>query len=331
VLTDDIDAGWAHVESWGDTLDGDSRLVACRWDVVPRIDDVIDDVIQTFARVALADWPHWYGSVLAEKMAPVGLEQDLHLRLSLQQISRQQLHVVSTWLHRAAASCLAQAMPFYKEVPRELQAGQLSLAVCSKNLVVALCAASEQSVGAGALVAAAEWLHRVTGARVILLAPMTWQGSADFQRVNVEPEFLSFVAHPAGQAPTTTIGVQVHVTPLEGLPHPGSEAERALYERIKADEELAACLRFNQTVVVDLQQKFRIDIVSRSLKVAIEVDGDDHRVSAAKYCDDCARDYRLMLSGYLVLRLPNQLVLSDPELAMARIRDVVRYRRRNSL
>ena len=322
-----MEAAWTEVQAWGDSLDGSSRLVACRWGVVPRLDDLIDDVIRTFAGVALADWPHWYGMTLVDPQTPSALEQIMALQTSLRHIARQQLHVLSPWLRKAAAKCIRREPPFDSNSPREVQAGQLALAVCPQNLTVVLCTSENESTGAAALVAAAEWLQRVTGARIILLTPTAWKNSSDLHRLHAEPKTLSFQEPPPTDPFPAGLpsGVQVHVTPQPGLPHPNSEAEGILYQRIQGDKELSACLQFNQTVEVNLGQKFRIDILCRSRRVAVEVDGDDHR-ALNKYCDDCNRDYRLMLNGYLVLRLPNTLVQSDPDLAIHRIRDLLHFR-----
>ena len=61
----------------------------------------------------------------------------------------------------------------------------------------------------------------------------------------------------------------------------------------------------------------------RAGRVAVEIDGADHR-AAAKYRADRDRDHRLMCAGYRVLRLTNEEVMEDCGLALAKIREVVR-------
>jgi very-short-patch-repair endonuclease len=56
--------------------------------------------------------------------------------------------------------------------------------------------------------------------------------------------------------------------------------------------------------------------------VVVEVDGPEHR-EPNHYYQDRLRDYELLISGYLVLRIPNELVMSDCERAVEMIRKVV--------
>ena len=197
---------------------------------------------------------------------------------------------------------------------------QLSLASFPREGVVVLCAASEEPLGDAGLCAAAEWWHRVTHAKVCLLIPNTWRESTAINRLHTIQLDSASEPVPIVEAP-----VRVHASALPGRPHPASVAEQILYRLIQKDPELTASLEFNQTVGVDLDQKFRIDILCRQRRVAIEVDGRDHRV-ATKHIADCERDFRLLTHGYVVLRLPDELVRADPELAMARIREVLRCR-----
>ena len=63
-------------------------------------------------------------------------------------------------------------------------------------------------------------------------------------------------------------------------------------------------------------------------RVVVEVDGYGWHSSPTAFAADRARDYELTLTGYLVLRLPHDFVVSDPALAAERVRDPVRFRRR---
>ena len=402
VLTDDLDAAWSQVQAWGDALTDGRRLVCCRWADIPSIDRLLDDINHAFAEIAFADWPCWYGGNLrtgnahgsdpdlesssnaTAGQAETSFEQTLKLRKNLSAIARQQVRVAYPWLRRSAERCLRGELPFAREDNSELQAGQLALAICPAYFVVVLSVASTASEsGAQTLAAAAEWLHRVTGAVAVILGPEDWRESPGLSRLWIAPEVLRFppilpsppslpITHgppfnhgpPIGHSspighrsaavhrPAVVNGLAVHAvedckaivclpddtgsaeplprptisaTPLSGRPHPNSEAERILFDRITADAELAPLMAFNQSIRVELGQCYRIDILAAALKLAIEIDGPDHRSSAFKYMTDCERDYQLIKHGYLVLRLPNELVYCDPEQAVARMRDIVRY------
>ena len=52
-----------------------------------------------------------------------------------------------------------------------------------------------------------------------------------------------------------------------------------------------------------------------------------HHSSRQAFCQDRQRDYELMTSGYLVLRLPHSEVVGALEAAIAKIQQFVRFRR----
>ncbi len=329
VFAGDPDAAWAESRSWGDELDAGERLLACRFDAVAGIDALIDRIIDALAAVALADWPHWYGTVLPAGIADGAFERNAALRAGLDRVSHRRSNVLPGWLRHAAGCCLGGRPPLQSDCPRELQAGQLAMAISPVRLTVVLgVGAGAHADGAPAVVAVAEWFHRVATATVTLLLPTGWRHCPALERVAiVEQPFepasgLGATFLPGG----ATAGFAFAASPLPGLPHPASAAEQLLCKRIVADTELAPLLEFNRTVTVDLGQNFRVDLLCRSRRVVVEVDGAEHRVTAGRYHTDCERDFRLMKHGYLVLRLPNALVLGDVELALSRIRELLRYR-----
>lgn len=73
---------------------------------------------------------------------------------------------------------------------------------------------------------------------------------------------------------------------------------------------------------------YLVDLVWSGGKVVVEVDGYGFHASQSAFSADRRRDAELVLSDYLVLRLPHDEVVADAELAVDRIRDFVRYRRR---
>jgi len=336
VLADDLSAGWDHVRQWSEQLDDDCRLIACRCETVPLIDGLLDQMLAALAEVALADWPFWYEAELPAQITTNAFERDLQLRHHLSAISRQHLNVSQSWLRQAARRCLRSEPPIEPSASREIQAGQLLLAVAASKLVIVLGPGpGAADSGAASLVAVAEWFNRVTGASLILLLPQYWKDHPAVQRTAYEslqidlavPKPEPFATNPFSNNRHSGAGTVTFIaSPLPGRPHPNSDAEQRLYRRIISDGELADLLEFNQSVSVDLGRKYRVDLLCRRHKVAIEVDGDDHFQNSSKYCDDCERDYRLMKHDYLILRLPNLLINSDLEMAVERIRDILRLR-----
>ena len=58
----------------------------------------------------------------------------------------------------------------------------------------------------------------------------------------------------------------------------------------------------------------------------MEIDGYRCHSSRSDFANDRQRDYELQLSGYLVLRLTHDSVMADVELAIDKIRDLVKLR-----
>lgn len=122
-------------------------------------------------------------------------------------------------------------------------------------------------------------------------------------------------------SPSVTVGAVI------GRPHPASDAEQRLHERLSADAELGPLFRFNQIVKTRFGTSPRVDLVWPEGKLVVELDGSDH-ARAGKFCHDRERDYQLMLTGYRVIRVPDLFVLMDTQLTLERIRTAVRYLKR---
>lgn len=175
-----------------------------------------------------------------------------------------------------------------------------------------------------ALARVSEWLATQTNARVILLLP-----EACSERCELDPVTYGAIhwderrQAPPIEEPRT--GACITVEPAIGQPHPMSEAEQRLFLRLQSDEELRSLFEFNRQIRATGNSAFRVDLVWQTGKVVVEVDGDEHR-GPHKYRADRERDYRLLVSGYSVLRVTNADVSGDIELVMERIRAVVRFR-----
>jgi very-short-patch-repair endonuclease len=125
---------------------------------------------------------------------------------------------------------------------------------------------------------------------------------------------------PGGPSPVMTYPA------ILGHPHPGSAAETAL-ERALAPCDWAAGREWNRVYRRDdLARAYRLDLCWWAERVIVEVDGSDHR-ARLKWLDDRARDVDLQLSGFAVLRFPNEEVLADPQLVVRRIHHMLRRRR----
>lgn len=91
-------------------------------------------------------------------------------------------------------------------------------------------------------------------------------------------------------------------------------SEQAL-SRLLRDARLGVAVR--RQVVIG---QFVADFTLPAAKLIIEVDGGSHAPRAAR---DARRDRKLARFGWRVLRLEADLVLRQPELALARVRDAL--------
>ena len=117
--------------------------------------------------------------------------------------------------------------------------------------------------------------------------------------------------------------LSVSVSPVPGKPHPKSECEMKVYQLLQADDELRPLFRANQHIVAFGDKSYRVDLLWDEGRLVVEIDGDDHR-TLKKYYDDRDRDYRLLMSGYTVLRVTNHEVLANELQVLTKMRHVAR-------
>ncbi|MGL5079881.1 MAG: endonuclease domain-containing protein [Microcoleaceae cyanobacterium] len=115
--------------------------------------------------------------------------------------------------------------------------------------------------------------------------------------------------------------------PIQGRPHPCSPGEQLLAQSLSRDGELAELFGFNQRVQTCCGRWYWVDLLWSDGKVVVEIDGYRHHSLLFAFTEDRHRDYELLISGYLVLRLPHQEVVNDVEIALNKIREVVKFRR----
>ena len=92
--------------------------------------------------------------------------------------------------------------------------------------------------------------------------------------------------------------------------------------------ELGALFAFNQTVTTVHGSTPKVDLLWTEGRLVVELDGYESHGGRAAFALDRHRDYELMASGYVVLRLANDEIAQDYEKALEKIRDLARLRRR---
>jgi very-short-patch-repair endonuclease len=108
--------------------------------------------------------------------------------------------------------------------------------------------------------------------------------------------------------------------------HHASAIEQRLEAALRRDAELGPLFSCNETVpILGFGSPPRVDLLWRAGRIVVELDGPDHQADP-KFANDRHRDYELLVSGYLVLRLTNSEIETDLQRAIEKIRAVVRFR-----
>ena len=280
------------------------------------------------AAVALARWPGWYGDSESFIHSGSQMENEAMDAARIESLTRSGHHTSTPWLRAAVRECRAGRLPLPKGFVDEIHAAQLVRVLAPDSLVIALAVEGPQKQPDTLFyfAKAAEWIARETKAKVAALVPQCHAHA---------PE-LDAILYGAIEAPVRKTEVpkprhderpKLVVPPLIGHPHPGSPGEILLAQHLSRDTELGALFLFNQWVETASGERFLVDLVWPAGKLVVEVDGYTWHSSPHAFSSDRYRDYRLMLEGYLVLRLPHDEVMSDAAMQIDKIRDMVRFRR----
>ncbi len=158
---------------------------------------------------------------------------------------------------------------------------------------------------------------------------------ADEQAGDCEPQGLRDEAEPSERrADAATPDVHVAAeSPLQGDDDPArSRAERYLFERLQSHGETAGLFEINGLVPAPTAWggRLEVDLVARSVKVAVEIDGYFHFQDLEAYRRDRRKDALLQQEGYFVVRGLADDVVSGLEEIVETIVAAVRLRRRRS-
>lgn len=114
----------------------------------------------------------------------------------------------------------------------------------------------------------------------------------------------------------------LYIHPLIGRPHPDSRGEQLLWCWLTSDDKLRDLFECNVWVETG-GGTYLVDFVWRGGKVVVEIDGYYWHSSRFQFSFDRRRDYELLISGYRVMRIPHDELLSNPSLALEKIRRLV--------
>lgn len=315
-----MDGVWRALEDRAVGSDGGFRLVAIRYGELPPLKALIDDAIDRLADVALTLFPDWIGGESEDEGEDKETEGE--------SASRNR-GVLISWRKAAWKLCRLGEPPRPRSYSPAIHAEQLALALDAEPFLLALIVEDEAPAPEAllGLARAGEWLAGRTGARVALILPESLAKSSALDSVNFE------ATHVRAKTPAPVVvdddepePPRVSIWPLIGRPNPSSRGEMMLADRLEDDDELAGLFRYNVHVPTVRGTKPLVDLAWEAGRVVVEVDGYYHHSDEAAFKHDRKRDYELLISGWIVLRLPHDDVVHDVEMAVDKIRDVVKFR-----
>ena len=338
VFCSDVGLGRRRLRAAAEELQSIPTLVALEWQQAPSLKMELDAIRDALGDAAAALWPDWY--VTAEGRFE-HQQRGGHLPVELLSRIAQFPGASRSWLREAWRRCLDGKRPIVPQMVAAEQVRQLSLALDPARLLFALSVQSDAATPARlrGLAKAAEWLAHESQAKTLLLLPTSWQRRGELDHVNYgamllerdesapdPPESLRPLStEPPGATHAAPDAPQVVVGPIVGRPHPGSEVEQLLFERINADQQLAPLFEYNQRLSAHGDRHYIVDLVWRAGGLIIELDGPEHH-GHMTYVRDRDRDYRLLMSGYITLRVPNDEVYVDVDPVITKIKNVVALR-----
>jgi superfamily II DNA or RNA helicase/very-short-patch-repair endonuclease len=118
----------------------------------------------------------------------------------------------------------------------------------------------------------------------------------------------------------------------EGIERARSATEAFLYRRLETLRETKGRFRLNAELPIpfDGRSEMEVDVLSRELRVAIELDGPQHLTDTAAYRRDRRKDRLLQEHGYLVLRFLSEDVAKDLDGVLDALLRAAAYRQRKA-
>lgn len=300
--------------------------VSLHWRVAPSLDKELEQIVAAMAGAAKDLWPRWYSSV--EERFDRERWPNAEVELRLDEARKVAPTVSAAWFRRAWRACQSGIVPVDYPVTAAEQLRQLSLALDPNGPLVLLLVSEPEAppTRIHALARVAEWLALQAKVAVVLVVPEAWCGKPELDVVCYEAIIWeSSEPTEEDELPLPVVGPRILVEPTIGEPHPASRAEQRLFDFLKQNQFLSGLFCFNRRVIAFQDQPYRVDLLCPEHRIVVEIDGHEHR-SAQKYREDRDRDYRLLLAGYLTLRLTNEDVFGDIGLVLEKLRNMVGLR-----
>ena len=291
--------------------------------------DIREQVLHVLARAALAIWPDWYETtsfVCGNRPSSMAPRTGMDTVLDNAMRTKAQTGIVDAWLKTSVTLCTEGRLPLPPGFPSPVQVQQLCLAIDPQRLLIMLVLPGPipDDDALTSLAREAKWLCRQTRSRIAALLPEAIQGRKALDAVLTDvvrlPSESASLHRPASHDLTSEI-----IWPVFGRPHPLSLPEQMLATHLGRDMELDELFQFNQRVFTRWGDMFVADLLWPQGRVVVELDGCRVPGKSEAFRPDRDRDYRLLISGYTVVRVNSFEILEDPARVVDRIRDVVRF------
>jgi very-short-patch-repair endonuclease len=284
-----------------------SRSALLLESAAPHPEAILDDLINDLAQLAFARFPQWYG----------------HGQITVDELiafAKSDPTVSAPWLRAAVKQTVAGHVPRFRRTAKQFEFVQLLRAVDACNPVLIAGIDPVMPENAIPVIAALEWCAR-HGASVVPALAARPPAVAPYDRI----------LYGALDVVRDVTSAQARFIAARSRAHHASAIEQRVEAALRRDAELGPLFSCNEIVPIDgfgLQP--RVDLLWREGRVVVELDGPEHQ-SDANFANDRHRDYGLLVSGYLVLRITNDQAETDLQHAIEKIRAVVRFRRNMGL
>lgn len=284
-----------------------------------RAADLVDAVVTELESAAVDSIPLWLNE-FDHHAGPSTLDRRA-ARIAAVRLAADTTHF-SPYVGALADAAVAGRPPRRTAFAVETRAAGSArmLASAQQRRTTALVVVVPAEVDAGLVETAAEWLCSHAETAVWL----TGGGTSNMDRfptVSVRaPEV------PSGVSTVLDRFRPLSYPPIAGHPHPASDPEKRLYRALDV-HDWATGREHNRSIRLgELTRPFTVDVLWRTEKIVVEIDGNEHR-AADRFAEDRVRDNQLQTHGYMVLRFTNAQVNDDPQRAVATIREAVSARR----
>ncbi len=307
------------------------RALFLRFAAARSPEAVVAQTLDLLAATLLQLWPAWCGE--ADFSACRNDARGRERAAAIAKAAAERHGLSPAWAATAVNHALAGLPPRDRKLAPAVELAQLARTISPEGL----CLIAEMDGGGATtnvqtVLHGLDWIARHFGGGVVALFAQTPADDAPYDR------FLHGARRILDEAPTGfeqerqdadsrgEAGVD-WIAPWSGAPHPLSDTERRVADAIANDAELAPLFTFNQTIRTIRGAKPRVDLLCAERGLVVELDGFKDHGKFQAFCGDRHRDYDLMLSGYLVLRLTNHEIAIDLAKAIEKIRDLARLRR----